>query len=219
MTVTYTGLERDSVAACLVSDERNLKVVLYNMSEEPKEVGIRPWILAPGSVYMVKIGADTDGDGEMDGHSPGREWMLAQRGVPIVFELPARRQLVVEVNHLRRGAETKLLPDVGISREDITYSSKSEQLIVKVHNVGSESARRVKLVVYDGDPADAGAEIGRHVIPHIPAPIDLDPKTVRIGFPYNLQGSRHAIFAVLDPDGEIDEITDVNNQAHAVIGP
>jgi hypothetical protein len=218
VTVTYTGLERDSVAACLVSDERNLKVVLYNMSEQPKEVGIRPWILAPGSVYMVKTGADTDGDGEMDGDSPGREWTLPQRGVPIVFELPSRTQFVVEVSHLRRGAERKLLPDVGISREDITYSSESEQLIVKVHNVGSESARRVKLVVYDG-PVAAGAEIGRHVIPHIPAPIDLDPKTVRIGFPYDLQDSERTIFAVLDPDSEIDEITDLNNQAHAVIGP
>jgi len=217
--VTYTGLTRDCVAACLVSDERNLRVVLYSMTETPAELGIRPWVLAPGSVYLVRTGFDQTGDGTIDVEASVDEWTLPQRGVPISFTLPPRRQFVVEVSRLSRGAHTKLLPDLGISREDVIFSASSEQLIVKVHNVGSQPARDADVIVYDGDPAAGGKEIGRQTIPHIAAPIDLDPKMVRQGFPYDMEGREHTIYAVVDPEGAIDEITEVNNSAGALVGP
>jgi len=77
----------------------------------------------------------------------------------------------------------------------------------------------VDVIVYDGDPAAGGKEIGRQTIPHIAAPIDLDPKMVRLGFPYDMEGREHTIYAVVDPEGAIDEITEVNNSAGALVGP
>jgi len=217
--VTCTGLGRDCAAACLVSDERNLSVLLYNMTEEPKAVGVRPWELAPGSVYKVRMGVDSDGDAGIDEGSEEIEWTLPQRGVALNFTLPPREQFVVEAASTGEGAAAELMPDVGISREDIEYNSNREMVVVSVHNVGSKEARGVKVAVYKGDPDAGGEKIGEQVIPRVPAPLDLDPQIVRAGFQFNAAGEKHEIYAVIDPDDEIEEITNLNNRASARVGP
>jgi len=88
-----------------------------------------------------------------------------------------------------------------------------------VHNVGSKEARGVKVAAYDGDPDAGGRKIGEQVIPRVPAPLDLDPQIVRAGFGFNAAGEEHEIYAVIDPDDEIEEITNLNNRASARVGP
>jgi len=58
------------------------------------------------------------------------------------------------------------------------------------------------------------------VLPHIGAPIALNPATTTAGFSWSPaeEGRKHDIYAIVDPDGELDrEITTFNNVAHATL--
>jgi subtilase family serine protease len=58
-------------------------------------------------------------------------------------------------------------------------------------------------------------QIGSQTIPNLEAPLDLDAKTVRVGFSFVPRQTQHTLKAVVDPDGRIMEINESNNVAVA----
>ena len=87
-------------------------------------------------------------------------------------------------------------------------------LTARIHNVGSLPIRDVHVAFYDGNPASGGKQIAVQRIPNIEAPIDLEPRMVKVGINYRINQPTD-IYVVIDPDGEIkNEITTFNNSAH-----
>ncbi len=208
--VTYRGFGRDFAAAVLKVDAANLKAIVYSVSAEPKEAAIVPWILDLGARYDLKAGPDNDGDGRMDHAAEQRAVLLQHRGQGVLLRFPGRTSYVVELKKLADHKSQELYPDLGLSQEDIQFVPEYRRVDVTVHNIGGAAARNVMVVLSDGEK-----EVGRQRIPNIEAPLDLDAKWVRIGFPFTPSRDRHEFTAILDPDGLVEEINESNNKAVA----
>jgi hypothetical protein len=107
---------------------------------------------------------------------------------------------------VKPGAPYWSRPDLGIDRRDLPPTAGP--LAVTVHNVGSvrSPATTVALVTADGSIVMTAP------VPAIDAPLDLQPKTAKVrlgvvpaGTP--VKGAR----VVIDPKGELQEITKRNN--------
>ena len=217
--VTYVDTTKWFAAAVMGADMQGLHVLLCNMTEGTREIGIVPWVLEAGGKYVLEYGPDADEDGEMDSVVEKREFVLPQRGMPIRVTLEPNVTYVAEVEQVERGRASGLAPDPGLSSDDIRFASRYNLLLARVHNVGSKGARNVGVALYDGDPEAGGTLIGSSVIPNIEAPNDLEPRTVTVGVNWPAPDDAREIYVVVDPDDEIkDEITTFNNVAHVRVG-
>jgi hypothetical protein len=209
--VTYRGFGRDFAAVVLRVDAARLKAALYSMAPDPKEASVLPWLLDLGAEYSLEVGPDRNQDGRMDQVAESRVFTLAQRGQEIRVRFPARTTWIVDVRKTREVASPRvLLPDLALSPEDIRFVAEYQRVDVTVHNVGSAAARGARVLLYDGD-----LQMGSQTIPNIDAPLNLDPKSVRVGFHFVPSRTRHTLKAVIDHDGRIKEINESNNSAVA----
>jgi len=83
-----------------------------------------------------------------------------------------------------------------------------------VHNVGALAVEGAVVRFYDGDPKSGGEELGSAWIPHLRAPNDFDPQTMKVGITWRPTEAEHEIYVVVDPEGELAEISEGNNAAH-----
>jgi hypothetical protein len=203
--VTYRGLGREFAAAVQKLTARELRVVVYNMAHEARNASIVPWLLSLGAEYRFEAGPKG-----AEGHS--EKVLLKNRGQEIRFQIPARAEYVIQMKMLSEPARRALYPDLALSEEDIRFVPEYRRIDVTVHNIGSADAHRVTVVLAEGT-----RELGRQMIPHLGAPLDLDPKTVRVSFDYTPDGKpgAHEFHATIDPDARIEELTRANNQATA----
>ena len=97
--------------------------------------------------------------------------------------------------------------------------TRRDGLLARVHNIGTKSVRNVEVAAYEGDPENGETLVYTERIPHIEAPVDLDPKSTTIGFDwFAKEGQRHDIYVVIDPDGKLEsEISTFNNTAHRIV--
>jgi len=209
--VTYRGLGREFAAVLLAVNDSSLRVALYNLSGQEKMAAIVPWLLEIGSEYELRIGPDSDDNGRIDQVLVTKRVHLQYRGQEVEFQLPSRQQQVLEMRKIGQSGGTVLAPDVAISAEDIRFVPEHHRVEVMVHNVGASAARNVVVSLCEGDH-----EIAREIIPNVEAPMQLDPQVVRISFPFNARSETARLRVVLDPDGQIEEITKRNNQAERV---
>jgi len=183
---------------------------MYSFLPEDREVGIRLWRLEVGGTYELKVGPDVDENWEMDEVGVCREFVHEHRGDSVRFVLPARELHVVQVEQIRGApTHTKHLPDLGISDEDVFWLSERE-LAVRVHNIGSEAARNVRVSV-SSVGGEAKEKVGEAVISHLNAPLSLDPQTRLVSFLIEPELREHMLLVAIDPDDEIYEITERNN--------
>jgi hypothetical protein len=212
--VTYENTGRDFAAYVPMAERTGLKVVIYTFYDEPREVGISPWALEPGGRYRLRAGPDADGNDVIDETQVERTLTLSSRGQPVYVLVPGREAFVVEIEQEESEGGPRLLPDLAVSGADIEYSGSHRLLNVRVHNVGAVPVSKSLVKFYDGDPADGGSEIGRALIPHLSAPNDFEPRTLKLGVIWEPSRAEHDVYVVLDPEGELTEITEGNNVAH-----
>ncbi len=215
--VTYVGPGRQFAAVVLTSGTKQLKVALYNFRAKERECGIRPWLLEPGASYELMYGPDLDENGEPDEIAGTGQQRIRFRGQPVPVTLPPRTPYIVELKQIASGDAPSLLPDLAISPEDVEYEQLSRLVKVRVHNIGSAEATRFSVAVYDVGESGM-TEVGRGVGIKLPAPLDLLPQTLRVGIPWTLESPPRDILVVVDPDGEIDEITESNNKSALAVG-
>jgi hypothetical protein len=212
--VTYENTTKDFAAAVVAADPQGLRIHYYSLTPERRVIGIVPWELEPRGTYRLKYGIDEDDDGKIDTVTEERDFVFPQHGSPIQIAVEPRTNYVVEIEQLKRGRPAGPAPDPGLSAEDIRYSSERNLLIARIHNVGAQPIRNVKVAFYSGDPGKNGKLIGSQQIPNIEAPNDLEPRTVSVGINHVIDQATD-IYVVIDPDEEIsDEITTFNNMAH-----
>jgi hypothetical protein len=213
--VTYENTTRDFAAAVMGNDSQGLRILYHSLTDDARDIGLVPWKLEPGCRYRLVYGPDADDDETMDSVLEKREFDFPQVGTPIAVTVEPRTTYLIEIEQVERGRAAALAPDPAITSADLWHDWGTIQ--VRVHNIGSQPVENFEVAAYDGDPQQGGTLIGKAVLPHIAAPIDLDPKTATIGIPWNPRdGKPHDIHVVLDPDNQLTgEITDFNNTASA----
>lgn len=77
-----------------------------------------------------------------------------------------------------------------------------------MHNIGAAAANNV--TVHFEDPS--GNLLARRTIPHLEAPLDLQPKTAVVWLSQPLLQRVDHIQVRIDPDDRIEEITEENNR-------
>lgn len=207
MLATYRGLGREFAAVVLNAMASSLRVAVYNLSDETKRAAVVPWLLDSGAKYECRIGPDRDNDGQMDEIAEKNIVLLENRGQEFPFRIESREQLVIEIVRVSDFQGRALFPDLALSSEDVAYNASMRTVEVSVHNIGGARAKGVSVILLDGE-----REIGRTRIPNIEAPLDLDPKIVRVGFRFEPSSTSHALTAVVELENGKPEITKVNNK-------
>ena len=215
--VTWENTTRDFAAAVMANDSQGLRILYHSLTNDTREIGIVPWKLEPGCRYRLVYGPDADDDETMDSVVEECQVDFPQIGTPITITVDPHVTYLIEIEQIKRGRIVDVAPDPAITAEDLRHDWGT--IIARVHNVGSKPVRDLEVAAWDGDPNRGGTFIGKAVLPHIAAPIDLDPKTVTIGIPWNTKdGQPHDIHVVLDPDSKLTtEITNFNNRAHTML--
>jgi len=214
--VTYENTGRDFAAYVPVVDPTALKVVIYLFYDAPRKIGFCPWILEVGGKYTLRAGIDDDGDDRIDQVTDTQTFTLDSRAEPVYLDVPGRRTYVVEIEQVEPGIGVKvLLPDLAVTSDGIEYNDRRSILLARVHNVGARPIENAVVRFYDGDPAAGGTAIGSALLPHLLPPNDFDPKTIRLGVSWKPSKTQHNIYVSLDPDGDITEVSESNNVAHA----
>jgi len=211
--VTYENTGRDFAAYVPVAESDALKVVIYLFYDDAREVGFRPWVLDIGAKYEVRAGPDVNGDDVMDRVEERRMLTIETKGFPVHVTIPGRETYVVEIEQTEAGTGTTLLPDLAVTDDDIECREQQGILNVRVHNVGAVTVEDALVKVYDGDPSSGGEEIGSAWVYHLPAPNHFDPQTLKVGVHWQPSEGEHEIYVVVDPEGELTEISDDNNTA------
>ncbi len=205
---TYRGLGREFAAAVLAANAASLRIALYNFSNEPIDAEIVPWLLSLGPTYRVDLGPDADADGFVDRPTSSTTEKLRHRGQGFPVTLPPRRADVVRISKQSGESSNPLAPDLALTRDDVRFVPEYRRVEVTVHNIGAHTALDFEIALYLG-----GREIGRHTAPHLAAPTELMPQTIRVGFEYVPKTPQATLTVVLDPDDSVDEITERNNRA------
>jgi hypothetical protein len=213
--ITYENTTREFAAAVLASDRRGFRLLYHSLAPARRRIGVIPWDLEPGGRYVLRYGLDADENQVMDSVAEERELTMPQRGMSVPLMVEPRKTYVVEVEQRAPGRKPAPAPDPGLSSDDIRYDPQHGLILARIHNVGAQAIRRVRIAAYDGDPASGGTLIGESIIPNLEAPNDLEPRTVTIGIPWKPVKPELNVYIVVDPRGEIpSEITTFNNAAH-----
>jgi hypothetical protein len=198
--VSYENLGGDFAALVLDQGLDRLKLTMFNLRETQREGAVRVWQLEPGQ-YELKIGPDANDDGVMDSVTSTQMLDLKRmNAVPVT--LPSRRALIYEFRQLKKYAPLHERPDVAISSADVLRDGANIQ--VTVHNIGAVDAKNIVVALRD----NKGKIVASKVLSSLAAPLDLLPKTATVIFPNVAQ----AVEVVLDPEGTLTEITELNNE-------
>ena len=119
--VTYENTTKHFAAAVLAADSQGLRINYYSLTPEKRTIGIVPWELEPGGTYQLIYGVDANDDGKIDAVTQQRDFVFPQHGSPIEIKVDPRTNYVIEIDQLQRGRSTRILPDPGLSAEDIQF--------------------------------------------------------------------------------------------------
>ncbi len=193
--------------AALVNDVHGdrLDILLFNFSDQSRDIGLTLQGLAPGS-YQVRIGRDANHDDFLDG-TPHTQFVLGvkTRGQDLVLgDVRAGLLQKIEIRQLSAAdpSGSTLLPDPAISADDVVLQPGGA-VQVTVHNVGSAAASGVSLELYQN-----GVMLASGSVPAIEAPLDLTARSVTVSL--SCTPSDAPLTVVLQSTAE--EVTQVNNQ-------
>ena len=201
----FAAPANDQSVAILIPDATptSFKVIAYNLETIPVHAAMTGWNIDPG-IWEITQGLDTNNDDVADqaleSHTAPFE---RSRSLDLTFAPRATTVLTFKLQ--TPGVPYWQRPDLGISRDDITIGM--DALLVKVHSLGSVPTPETPIVFRTAD----GSIVASSVIPPLPAPVDLFPRAadVTLQLPRGTKTAGGTV--VIDPDGQLLEITTVNN--------
>jgi len=216
-SVTYSGVGRNFAAFVKQTDERFLKIVMYNFAARETKAAVTPWKLDVGGTYRIRTGIDTDNDDEPDQNVAENSFVLNHRGQQIGFVLAPRTTTVIELRQTKPGRGTTPQADLAVISQEIKYSIWTRDLQVTIHNVGSRSAKKFRVTFYEGtdiEQTEQGRKrIGEVTVPHLSWPLDLTAKSLTVSVPYVPTRDHVSITVVVDERESIEELCESNNRA------
>ncbi len=178
MSVRWSSPSDRFAAVVAETKPTSLKAVLYSFAGKPLRMKAYMFRLKPG-VYELRVGPDSDDDWQMDSAEQIREVTIAHRGDGFAFDLPAGRQMMLELRLKKPLPQTTgPLPDLAIAQRDIRRSGNS--IDVTVHNIGGKDAGPFAARVMD---AQSGRVLSSKKLGGLKCPSDLVRKTAHIRLP------------------------------------
>lgn len=210
MAITYVDAGTDLASLVLENRANELAVLLFNFNKRRKNATLRLWQLEPGE-YELTVGPDTDGDDEAE-EVAHRKKLSVRRATQVSLPIPFGVPQVAHFGQLSRKTISRLLPDLAIGRDDVSYNKRDRSLEVVVHNIGAKAVGpfEVKLLTERGRTIDAKKLAG------LEAPIDLTPRTALIRFPMKEKALEEVRAVSVESVNRELEITTENNR---VAGP
>lgn len=204
---TYSGLGRDFAAVVTRSNMTGAKIVLYGFYNESRQASLIPWALEIGGEYTLTGGPDEDGDGEMDSQEQRVNFTFTSRGMEVPFILPGRIEYVLRIERTEEGGGNVLLPDPAFGDEEVEVLEEDNAVVTWVHNIGSAPVQNLTVALMDKDEV-----VAEGTLETLPQPENLTPSVVpcRLYLLKEQRGPKNYT-VVIDPEGIITEITEVNN--------
>ncbi|PTX92510.1 LamG-like jellyroll fold domain-containing protein [Opitutus sp. ER46] len=182
-----------------------LQIVAYNLETSAVRATLTGWDVAPGT-WEITQGVDTNNDDRADGEVAARSVHFG-RSEAIELTLPPRATTVLTLALRTPGTPYWERPDLGLDPEDVSIRDRTLQ--VRVHGLGSVPSPATTLALRDA----RGAVLASAAVPAIPAPLDLQPRTVTVSLPLPTNAALAGAQVEIDPDQQLDEITELNNRA------
>jgi hypothetical protein len=201
----FTAPANDQSVAILIPDATptSFKVIAYNLETVPVHATMTGWNIDPG-VWEITQGLDTNNN-DIANQSAESHTAWFERSRSVELTLAPRATTVLTFKLKTPGVPYWQRPDLGISRDDVTIGM--DALLVTVHSLGSVPAPETRIVFRTAD----GSVVASTVIPPLPAPVDLFPRTAEVTLPLPRGTKTAGGSVVIDPDGQLLEITTGNN--------
>jgi len=154
------------------ADDREIRVSLYNFTNEPAVASIRTWRLGSG-LYEINMGPDTNDDGMIDdntGSRTGDQRTKQPRELRRFSTLPVTvppGQYVLSVRQIKAISEPEALPDLAVSQRSLRAHG-NDTVNITVHNIGAAPARNVTVELVDRN----GRVVASRTIEQIDSPSD-----------------------------------------------
>lgn len=186
--------DRDAEKVAIFVHDRSkkaFKIDFYNTDKKPMKVDM---------IGVELLGGDWEltAEGKTRTHRFGRDRRIS-------LTIPAGKEYCIEMKLKGEGRDFNLLPDIGISTEDIEL--KNGMVEVTVHNIGGVDSETMDIVLMNSK----GRIVAAGTIPPIKAPVDLSPKTATISLPLPENSSPESLKVIIDPENKVEEIYESNN--------
>jgi len=195
-----TQAEQVALLVHAPSRER-FRVIAHNTGTEPAHVQMTTWNITAGR-WQMRSGMDRDGDGNIDGRVQ-IETLELERSLATTLQFAPGQTQVFEFELLEAGVPVETRPDLGISRHDL--QNIGDQIHVTVHSLGYVETGTGFAILEDTN----GRELARRMIPSLPAPHDLIPRTAIIQLPHITGAARVRVML----ENDLLEVTQLNNMA------
>jgi hypothetical protein len=172
-------------------------VEAYNLSAKPIKAAMTGWMIAPGTW-------------KMSGKGMASKTFTFERSTSVDLTFAPHKTTLVNFEMVTPEPSTANRPDIGIGPEDVAVEDGMVNLTV--HSLGALDAPVGTAKLIDAK----GNVLARVAIPAIPAPLDLEPKTVKVALPIK----PGAVCVEVGLDNGVKEITALNNVAllpHAAV--
>jgi hypothetical protein len=181
-----------------------MTIIAHNMDDVPVTADLTGWNIEPGRWEFVQ-GVDTDEDFAPD-TGIEKQTVTFERSKSVTLTFPPHRTTVLTLRRTRKGTPYWKRPDIGIGDKDVTASGS--RVSVTVHSIGSVTAPASTVALVAAD----GSTLATADIPSLEAPLDFLPKTVDVTLTASSAAALEGAKVVLDPDGKLEEITEMNNE-------
>jgi hypothetical protein len=189
---------QETDVALLVTHASSVRISLvgYNMTDSPITAELIMEDILPG---IWKVTMD-----DRSLYTKGRE-LERFAGIPVTFKPHGITTLAIELES--PGKPYWERPDLGIGADDVVI--REDCIRVTVHSLGAVPTEPVSLVLRDSE----GRVLRSSLVPPLPAPSDLYPKTVEI--PLWRRGIDLTGCSIeVDPECRMQEITRSNNTVY-----
>jgi len=220
--VSWTGSGTDFAALVRESSPKGMRINVYSFYNDGRETGIRFWDLDRGE-YTVRIGGDSNDDGFIDGNANELTFVMKKRGDELIFSLPSRRLIVIEVDQTGDTAPAdKPLSDIAFVRDDIEFARSLQgagqgvAISVLIHNIGGKETGPFSVILYETRNGRRRA-IDTVRFPGLEAPHDFRPRTEPVALAGFISEVSESIVICADPSHEVDEIYEGNNEVEVTL--
>lgn len=144
--VTWENMGNDVVARVNRLSATSLHVTLFNFNAQPHVITMRPWALSAGQ-YQLISGPDANDDDMVDQIALLSQWSDVHRGSSHTLTLPGG-QTVVELVQMQAASTSVALADPAIDAQWISWDQGSDELNIRVINLGCVTAKDIRVELY-----------------------------------------------------------------------
>lgn len=212
--VRWLGGDYELAVVMLDQGLSRFKALCCNVGDQSRTVAAQLFQLEPGT-YRLTLGIDTNADDRSE-RLVRDENIKIERGSAVYLDLEPEHEYIVELDQVAKGPSWESRADVAICPDDLFCKPAAPEpgsevlLQIRVHNIGTEDAEQVVMVV---EELGSDRIIGERVIDMLACPEALVPSSVEMSLPWRVSPKARGVRVRLDPGNTTAEIFEGNNHA------